>query len=563
VRKIYLTVSCLLILFFLKAQTTSTNQQNLFGVSYSKKGKVVRMVTVQETPAALNGKSTGNFVNSSLLPVYRGETVSVTGEEAYTSNGSLAKTLLKSAGVAALGYALSKNEFYAGKENPRHHTSRALVPAISAGVAVSLVDMMRTRGLPDAGLEYYLYNKEKKIIASGIKRISRQSRDKFSGFNLPISIPEDGFLQVIYRNKGKSNVLVNKLQVTIEQISDDLTAKGSIANSFNLQNDAECMPEHECGTCDEGTECYNECYCHPSWCEDPDPVDPCWVDPCLCDPYGSGCGSDDPPDPDPCDYDPYSCGCGSYADANPCDCYGDCGPVDPPPVTPEPTVDPCNQAMKNQAFAASNFYNTTVAPIPKPFLASVSTNPYEQSFTVQTGDTIGNYSPGTTNNAPMGFDNYTKAIGHTHPPASIPAPSATDIYTINNVAQNTAVGACTDSYIYAADGSLYVLRVTDYAELNTYISTYPKASNLDLATNSFQSGTPLDIELKTAINYYKSTGLSHNDAYEKAFAYVLDKGNTGLTLMKMNPATNQFEPILVTGNFTNPAAPVFTQYPCI
>jgi hypothetical protein len=54
----------------------------------------------------------------------------------------------------------------------------------------------------------------------------------------------------------------------------------------------------------------------------------------------------------------------------------------------------------------------------------------------------------------------------------------------------------------------------------------------------------------------------NNAAYEKAFAYVLDQANTGLTLMKMNPATNQFEPLLVTGDFSNPAAPVFTQHPC-
>jgi hypothetical protein len=561
VRKIYLTISYLLILFSLEAQTTSTNQQNLFGVSYSKKGKIVRMVTVQESPVALNEKPTGNFVNSSLLPVYRGETVFVTGEEAYTSNGSLANTLLKSAGVSALGYALGKSEFYSGKENQRHHTSRALIPAVSAGVVVSLNDVMRSKGLPDAGLEYYLYNKEKKIIASGMKRISRQSRDKFSPFNLPISIPEDGFLQIVYRNKGKNNVLVNKLQVTIEQNNELIPAKGSIANILNLQNDAECMPEHECGTCDEGTECYNECYCHPDWCEDPDPVDPCWIDPCICDPYGSGCGSDDPPELDPCDYDPYSCGCGSYADANPCDCYGDCGggPVDPPNPPDPPVVDPCNQAMKDQALTASNFYNTKVAPIPKPFLSAISTYPYEQSFTVQDNGTIDNYKTGTTNNADIYFDPHTSALGHTHPPGSVPAPSATDLYSINNAALHTPAGACTDSYIYAADGSLYVLHVTDYAELSTFTSTYPKASNWDAATNNFQSGTPLSNELQTAITYYRTTGLSYDDAYEKAFAYVLDKGNTGLTLMKMNPATNQFEPILVT---QNPASGAFAQYPC-
>ncbi|HEX6426929.1 MAG TPA: hypothetical protein VF008_04550 [Niastella sp.] len=559
-RIFYLTICYLLILFSLKAQTTSTDQQDLFGVSYSKKGKIVRMVTIRETPAALNGQSTGNFVNSALLPVYRGETVFVTGEEAYTSNGSLAKTLLKSAGVATLGYALGKNEFYSGKENPRHRTSRALIPAVSAGVAVSFHDVMKARGLPDAGLEYYLYNKEKKIVASGTKRITRQSRDKFAGFNLPIAISEDGFLQVVYKNKGKSHVLVNKLQVTFEQNNDYIPAKGSIANDLNLQNNAECMPDHECGTCDEGTECYNECVCHPSWCE-PDDPDPCWIDPCICDPWGCG---EDPGDPgdDPCDYDPYSCDCYSYADANPCECSIDCGPGPEDPPDP-PVVDPCNQAMKNQATMASSFYNSRVAPIPKPFLSTLSTNPNEQVWTIQTDNTIGFYSPGSSNTAPLDFNHYTSAIGHTHPPSAIPAPSPRDIYTLNNVAQNTAVGATTDSYIYAADGSLYVLHVTDPSELSTFTSTYPKAGNLDAATNNFVTGTPLQLEMEKAINYYTSTGgLSYNAAYEKAFAYVLDQGNTGLTLMKMNPVTNQFEPMLVTGNFTNPAAPVYTQHPC-
>ena len=219
--------------------------------------------------------------------------------------------------------------------------------------------------------------------------------------------------------------------------------------------------------------------------------------------------------------------------------------------------------MRNQAFNASNFYNSTVAPIPKPFLATVSTNPNELVWTIQTDNTIGYYSPGSPNNAPLGFDNYTTAIGHTHPPAAIPAPSPRDIYTLNNVAQNTAVGATTDSYIYAADGSLYILHVTDPSELSTFIATYPKETNLNPATNNFIAGTPLSDDLQDAIDYYTTTGgLSPNDAYEKAFAYVLDKGNTGLTLMKMNPGTNQFESILVTGDYANPAAPVFTQHPC-
>jgi hypothetical protein len=210
--------------------------------------------------------------------------------------------------------------------------------------------------------------------------------------------------------------------------------------------------------------------------------------------------------------------------------------------------------VKNNSSTATDFYNTVVDPIPMPFLATVGTNPNEYAFSFQDKPqddgnpatdenyTVANVASGGPNSAPLVYDNHTIAIGHSHPPGSYPAPSLKDIYVLNDAYSDFRV--CTNSYIYASDGSVYVLQVTNPAQFNSFITDHPAATDLNAATNGFVSGTGMYYSYQSAYNYFTTVaGLSANEAYEKAFAYVLGEADSGVTLMKKG-ADGNFSAVL-------------------
>ncbi len=136
---------------------------------------------------------------------------------------------------------------------------------------------------------------------------------------------------------------------------------------------------------------------------------------------------------------------------------------------------------------------------------------------------------------PVANGTYTRSIAqvHTHP-----EPAGTDNYMppsgadVVNLAQRTTECAeMKDSYILAKDGSVYALHVQDRLKAMAFASS--QGNNVD-ANNMFKEGTTigdafLDVQAK-----FIGQGFFIDDAFAMATAYVLEKYNAGITLLKLD-----------------------------
>lgn len=141
---------------------------------------------------------------------------------------------------------------------------------------------------------------------------------------------------------------------------------------------------------------------------------------------------------------------------------------------------------------------------------------------------------------------------HTHPSTGYAPPSAADIYTFHaEVAGNTEFRFY---FNYAADGSKYMMTVTDQDAFNSFVTNYPKSSNVESNQSSdnfngwVQNSTIGKEFKKTETFLISSNGMSRPEAYENAFAYILGK-YTGVTLSKMD-SNGDFKSIFVKKDTT-------------
>lgn len=216
-------------------------------------------------------------------------------------------------------------------------------------------------------------------------------------------------------------------------------------------------------------------------------------------------------------------------DEDPCELYGigceDNGDDDPPPP-PDTCEDAQPGADKATTLSQNNNYITSKDNIQA---AAVDGNEHSITFgkdangNITTSSmTTGGTSSGTVNTSwPGAF-----ADMHNHPNAQPPSPG--DMYNLISINQNHS--GYDTRFVVAPDGSVYALVVVNLNTANTFVTNYPSV-NIgygpdfpDLINDDF-------INAKISA---QSQGYSNLIAEEMAMAFVLDKYNSGMALLKQD-----------------------------
>ncbi|MFT3903547.1 MAG: hypothetical protein QM727_10250 [Niabella sp.] len=247
-------------------------------------------------------------------------------------------------------------------------------------------------------------------------------------------------------------------------------------------------------------------------------------------------------------------------------------PDDDPPPEPEKPKDPCDKAAANNTNAKALASRLGDIATPEGIKVSSAinlniTNPAERSISIGVKKTRSNSTSGvpadpqfltasnykttsldtgTANNVDMVWQAasedqmYIIAGIHTHPPDHYAAPSAADVYFFDGARANPNFKYY---FTFAADGSKYLMTVTDQAAYDAFVANYPKSANVT-AGNEWNVNSPLGKEFRNTVNYLtKKQGQSQNTAYENALAYILGK-YAGVTLSKQD-ANGDFKSINV------------------
>ncbi|MCH5716760.1 hypothetical protein [Niabella hibiscisoli] len=240
-----------------------------------------------------------------------------------------------------------------------------------------------------------------------------------------------------------------------------------------------------------------------------------------------------------------------------------------PPGT-NTSTDPCASAAVAMAKLNNTYQTAGIHDSIKNF-NNLYTNAFEQGFYIiekRTYDSQDNtkytsiyytspveQSP-FTNSITLGYatkiNEYIVGFVHTHPLAGAAGPSAVDIYTLAkkgvdfiNSAWDPKRINYLGNFIMAADSSIYGLAVTNNAfALNFYNNT--KSTYLDESTASWKKGSQAESIFSEAFNTfykaYEGNSNRHNLAFEAAQVETLNKLNTGVTMVKYNKNTGNFEP---------------------
>ncbi|MCT4214240.1 hypothetical protein HZP46_02005 [Elizabethkingia anophelis] len=122
---------------------------------------------------------------------------------------------------------------------------------------------------------------------------------------------------------------------------------------------------------------------------------------------------------------------------------------------------------------------------------------------------------------------------HTHNDGGSP-PSGVDFYTTLKIADydNAFIG----SYVFAANGDVYMLAVNDRDALRAFLQKYPKSENL--GRKEFNTNTDFGQDYNKIRDCYTSgrckgtNSTEQSSGVEAGLAYVLEKYKTGISLLK-------------------------------
>lgn len=257
------------------------------------------------------------------------------------------------------------------------------------------------------------------------------------------------------------------------------------------------------------------------------------------------------------------------------------------PVTPP--EDPCTTAQNNNANAAMlvSQFDSIATPNGIKVESAIGnhvTDSVERSISIgvkitasnsgsgEAGDPVylspsdyktTNVTQGTTNNvntiwqASSAEQMYLIAAIHSHPPGQYTAPSAADAYFLHQAGANPNFKYF---FNWAADGSKYLVTVTDPTKYDNFVRNNPKASSVGQG-NEWSSNSTIGKEYQKTYKFLKDKmGMTDNAANEAAMAYIFGE-HAGLTLSKQNAATRDFKSIYVkkdttkTGKNINPVLP--------
>lgn len=196
--------------------------------------------------------------------------------------------------------------------------------------------------------------------------------------------------------------------------------------------------------------------------------------------------------------------------------------------------DPCTDAQPaaNAATTLSQNSNYTIA---KGNIQSANPNAeHTVTFGIDANGT--NASPMTS--CPPGATQCSTNVNwpgafadlHNHPTDLPPSPG--DMYNLIGVNNNHS--GYNTRMVVTPDGSVFALVVLDLTAANTFKSTYPPVNI------GFGPDFPPEIYVKfdDVKDQFTLQGLSSQIAEERAMAYVLDKYNTGIALLKQDSNGN-------------------------
>lgn len=138
--------------------------------------------------------------------------------------------------------------------------------------------------------------------------------------------------------------------------------------------------------------------------------------------------------------------------------------------------------------------------------------------------------------------------GHTHPPGGASPPSVGDFYIHLEQAVNSNLSNYAGSFVFAHDGSTFAFVITDRQAAATFLAAYPKATNYDTGSKTFNKNSEVGIDFNTIYNAFNSGKFpnysikSQNDALETAFAYILGKYDIGIAIAKTT-STGDLKPL--------------------
>lgn len=241
---------------------------------------------------------------------------------------------------------------------------------------------------------------------------------------------------------------------------------------------------------------------------------------------------------------------------NKCSLYYNCisggGGYSPPPK-PE-KGDPCTQTKEGKKEAEKILKDANVAQHMDNFLRGKVTSAREWAVAIGRNSdgsysvsepNMGGATSGVVPSVPSGV--YV-ADGHTHPGSS-GAPSGGDLYGMLEIMQSNP--DYTTRFVYGDyfGSEVYALVITDRNLARQFLSQYPRSSNYDENSHKFLTGTPLGddfrrIEKIKLDGYYNYSQVQGYSSAAIGMAYILDKYNTGLALLKQDINGN-FQPFRI------------------
>lgn len=286
--------------------------------------------------------------------------------------------------------------------------------------------------------------------------------------------------------------------------------------------------------------CYWVQYC--MWYEDCQVIGDEWTNNCG-EPYM---------DPNDCYYD-YVCDGGGD---DPCTLYGigcdEGGGGDPPPP-PDPCSDAQPSANRATTLSQNSTYTTSKGNIQN---AASDGNEHSVTFgkdangnVTASAITTGGTSGGNVDqNWPGAFSDI-----HNHPNDQPPSPG--DMYNLISLDQNHS--GWNTRFVITPDGSVYALVIISLNTATTFVSNYPSI-NLGFGPDFPDA---INDDFIDAKNSALSQGFNNLIAEEMAMAFVLDKYNSGIALLKQDSNGN-FKRIVTTETVQPDGSKIYTKNNC-
>lgn len=123
-----------------------------------------------------------------------------------------------------------------------------------------------------------------------------------------------------------------------------------------------------------------------------------------------------------------------------------------------------------------------------------------------------------------------------------PSPSPTDIYGLYNSHQGYPSYEFT--YVNGADGSQFVMSITDQFAFDDFVFEHPMTTTIDLANNFWIEGSEIYDEFYNAAQYFRNNGSTEQDSFLMGMAFVTTKYNMGMVISQKESSGN-FRPLEV------------------